>query len=440
MRSTDSQARAHPLRNLTCSLGLALALGLPIQALGNAFTALDARSLSLGGSGVASTRPYNAPFFNPARLAGNPQVEGRRDELTFLRPYVGVRLIDRDGFLDALDQYQENDNSSRLDTALDELEQSLRDLDPNREDFLAVTTAGNALLDDYQNLSDKPLRLVGSGGMNVGYPSERWGFGAHQRINGAIGMEIRVSESDIAAVREVLDFIDFLVELVDADELPDDVDLPVLPDDFQSEFALQGMLVEETGLSLAAQIPGMRRTSVGVTLKQLRVETLDWRTEVDDAESDNFDREQQSLTYTDSNIDIGLTHELDEHWTAGLMVRNAIARDYLTVLGNEVRLRPVARVGLAWQNEQWTVAWDMDLNETEAVGFDPRKQFIAMGAEYRPWRWLALRGGYRHERVLEEGELSLGFGLAMRHAHFDLGVSTDGRDSMAAALQFGVRF
>jgi hypothetical protein len=41
----------------------------------DAFLALDPRSMSLGGAGVASTRPYNAAFFNPARLAGNPPLE-----------------------------------------------------------------------------------------------------------------------------------------------------------------------------------------------------------------------------------------------------------------------------------------------------------------------------------------------------------------------------
>lgn len=428
--------KARPL----CLALLGLTFALPTAALGNAFTALDARSLSLGGAGVASTRPYNASSFNPARLAGNPQVDGRRDDFAFFRPYLGARLIDRDGFLDALDQYQENDNNSRLDQSLDDLEAAILDLDTSSEDFRAVTRAGNDLLNDYRNLSDKPLRLVGSGGFNMGYPADRWGFGVHMRQNLVAGMEIRVSENDIEAIQEALDFIDLLIDIAEGADLPDDIDLPRPSEGFESEFALQGAMVRERGISLATQLPGIDGTVVGITLKSLDVETLDWVTDVDDAERDNFDIDDHSTTHTDINLDIGLTHDLDEHWTAGLIVRNAISRDYETVLGNQVSLRPVARAGLAWQTRQWSVAWDVDLNKTQAIGFDPAKRFFTIGTEYRPWRWLALRGGFRHEQVLNENEYSLGIGLGARYAHIDIGVSTDGQDSMAAALQFGVRF
>jgi hypothetical protein len=423
-----------------CLVLLGLAFALPTGALGNAFTALDARSLALGGAGVAGTRPYNAPFFNPARLAGNPQVDGRRDDYAFFRPYVGARLIDRDGFLNALDQYQENNNDARLDQSLEDLEAAIRDLDVSSEDFRAVTRAGNDLLDDYRGLSDKPLRLVGSGGINFGYPSDRWGFGAHMRQNVVAGMEVRISENDLAAIQEVLDLIDMLIDLSEGAELPDAIELPRPTEGFETEFGLRGAMVRETAISLAAKLPGLEGTVVGLTLKSLDVETLDWVTDVNDAERGNFDIDDHSTTHTDFNVDFGITHDLDEHWTAGLMVRNAIRRNYETVLGNEVGLRPVARAGLAFQTRQWTVAWDVDLNEARAIGFDPAKRFFTIGTEYRPWRGLALRGGFRHEQVLNENEYSFGFGVGIRHAHFDIGVSTDGKDSMAAALQFGFRF
>jgi len=83
---------------------------------------------------------------------------------------------------------------------------------------------------------------------------------------------------------------------------------------------------------------------------------------------------------------------------------------------------------------------DMDFNETEAIGFDPAKRYTTLGAEYRPFRWLALRGGYRYENVLQEGNASLGFGLDSRHAHFDFALSGDTGDSLGVALQAGARF
>ncbi len=432
-----------PKRHPPIRLGILLATILALsstQALANAFTSLDPRSMSLGGAGVAATRPYNAPAFNPARLAGNPQIEGRRDDRAFSRAFGGIRLIDRDGFLDSLDRFQENDNQSRLKQSLDQLEARISDQSVTRQDLRAVFRTADELLDDYQSLSDKPLRLAASAGFNLGAPGERFGFGASIRQNAVVGMELRISQEDISQVRQVIDFIEVLMDIIDEEVIPPDLELPDVGDDLTSDFALRGAMVREVGLSVGARIPQQPRTYLGVNLKSLQIDTLDWETDVERARTENFELDDQRLIHADVNVDLGVVHELDDGWSAGMMVRNLIPRDYRTVLGNQVPLRPTFRGGLAWQNPRWTVAVDMDLNETVAIGFDPAKQYLAMGVEHRPLRWLSLRGGYRYERVLEEGNISLGIGLSSRRSHFDLALSGDAGDSFGAAMQFGVRF
>jgi len=432
------------LDSLASHLGLGLVLLLlallPGLVSANALTALDPRSMSLGGAGAASMRPYNASFFNPARYAGNPQVSGRHDDRAFARGFVGVRLIDRDGFLDSVNQYQENDNSSLLDERIDHLEDRIRDLEVEREDFRAVTEAGNALLDDLEGLSDKPLRLAASTGINAGWPGEQWGVGAHVRQNLVLGMEVRVSESDRRAVREMLDFVDLLVEVSETGVVPPDTTLPEVSEELTSDFAMQGALVRDSAVSFASRVSGWEGVTVGLTVKSLYVESLDWRIDVGQADSDNFELDEQRRAHSDPNLDLGIIQELDENWSAALMVRNLISRDYETVLGNEIAIRPIARVGLGWQTETLSFALDMDLNEAAAIGFDPAKQYVSLGAEYRPWAWMALRAGYRYEAVLREGNVSGGIGFTGRRGHFDLALSGDTGDSVGIAMQAGVRF
>jgi hypothetical protein len=410
------------------------------SVLADGFLALDPRSMSMGGAGVASTRPYNAAFFNPARLAGNPPLTNRRSERAFVRPFLGARLIDRDGFLDALDHYQENDARNRFRLARDELQDAIQNAEVEMEDFRRVTRTGNELIDDFENLSDKPLRVVASAGVSFGAPGEHHGYGFHVRQNALGGTRINVADSDLAQVRTALNFLDTLLDTYELREIPTDIELPSALEDPVSDAELQGALIRETGFSFAMSMLTARQTVVGVTFKSLYVETLDWRAPIGDFDRDNFSLDEQRIAHTDGNIDIGLTHALGGDWTVGLMVRNAIAREYETVRGNSVPITPTVRAGLAWQTDEFTVAWDMDVNESPAIGFDPNKQFIATGVEYRPWGGLALRAGFRYERVLGEGTTSFGLGWSAPRFHVDFALAGAARDDRAIALQTGVRF
>lgn len=406
----------------------------------DSLSGLDPRSMAMGGTGVASVRASQAAQFNPARFAGNPALDGHGGEVAFGRPWLGVRIVDRDDFLGALDQYVENDNEGALKAALDNLERTIDERSTDPEDVRAVTRSANALLDDLDNLSDKPVRAVGSLGLNLGMPGDRFGWGLHVRREAVAGAVIRLGDEDRQAVRDTVNFLDALVDLYETREIPRDTRIPRPVEEFTSTAGVRGALVDEYGISLGYAPPLLEETSFGVTLKHLRVDTVDWDVDLNDAEQERFSLDDQRRSNDDINLDIGVTHVLEDQWVAGLVIRNAIAREYRTVNDNLVEIRPLYRAGLAWQGDRLTVAWDMDLNESPAIGFDPGKQFMAMGVEYKPFHWLALRGGARFERVLQEVTTSFGVGFSSRRARFDIGVSANEPDDRAIALQAGFRF
>lgn len=412
----------------------------PVPLSATTFVSEDPRALAMGGAGVAGTRTRNAGLFNPAHLAGHTAVRGHRRGLAFYRPQEGVRVIDEEGFLQAAEDFLERDHETSLRDALEQLEEAIEDDTVELADLRRVTDEANDLLDGLESISGRPLRATASAGLNLNQPGERFGWGAHIRQRADAGSVIDISEQDVRFIRDTLGFVEALAEFYETDIIPPGVRVPRPVDELTSSATIQGASIRETGVSLAHDVPMLPDTRVGVTFKSLLVETVDWNVSVGDAERERFSRADQTQRDQDFNMDVGFTHKLEAEWTAGVMVRNVIGQHYQTVEGRPVRVRPVTRVGLAWEGDRLTVAWDADLVETPAIGFEPDRQYMGMGVEYAPWPWLALRGGVRMDRVSRQVTTGYGFGLVFERMHFDLSVGGDETDDQAVSLQLGARF
>jgi hypothetical protein len=85
-------------------------------------------------------------------------------------------------------------------------------------------------------------------------------------------------------------------------------------------------------------------------------------------------------------------------WRAGLTLRNLVEPEFETVRGIPLRLERMARAGVAWLQEPWTVALDVDLTASAMVPLPDApedRRMVAAGAEWRWGRRLAARGGFR---------------------------------------------
>lgn len=437
-------------------LCLLLALS-PNFAIAISFTSFDARSMAMGGAGVASAKSYNALLFNPA-LLGRSSGERRFHS----RAYIGARLIDRDNFIDSVDAFKESTNDERLraefrefsrrvDAGIDD-ESDVREALSEAGD---VTAAARALLLDYASLSDKPLRVSASAGLSFGYAAgDSYAIGAVMRRNQMGGAVVRLSSEDLTAIRGVLDTVDALGNAVDLligeeDPLPlvtvvlvamrDNVHVPE-EEELTSSLVFEGARATETAIGYSPTVgDDPYRWHWGAALKLVEFDTIDYEERIADAEVADFSDDRYKRGYRDVNFDLGVIRQIDSYWRFGAVIRNVIPYDYQTVRNNTIKLRPLVRIGVAYEPSFFTLTADLDITTNDPVGFDPDKRYLAVGSEWRVWRNSALRAGYRHNTVSGSGLYSLGIGLGPGSAHTDIALTAKG-DELGFSLQFAAYF
>lgn len=147
------------------------------------------------------------------------------------------------------------------------------------------------------------------------------------------------------------------------------------------------------------------------------------------------------MDYSFWNLDAGLTYRISPHWTGGIVVNNIFSKKMYTRLHDTIRLEPIARMGLAYQSDRFKWAMDIDLTRNEPFGFDPDKQYLSMGIEYRYWRNQRLHLGYRYNTLDKTSLPSAGLHFQVGHAHFDIAAAfSEPHYEAGLALQFGVVF
>ncbi len=459
------------------------------------FLSFDARSLSMGGTGVVTARSHNASLFNPALLINH---DPKRLSRLHAHAYLGARLLDRDNFLQSAEDFSERYDDAALDALID-VELNWEGSESELAEELRQTSRRiREAQIDINHLSDKPLRASASYGVSFGYPTGRWAFGGYHRQYLVLGSVVHVAERDNANIRRVTDTVDSVADLYDAAaDLRDlegmAVDLESLtlddvfgetrdfwlaalaldkyvdfkalyddaraeqlegrsveeylrepiPDEFFSTIETQGADVTEQALSFARSfgLAEQERVHIGLSLKQVTFTTIHFEQRIDEFDFSAYNQAPYQQRSTRFNMDLGMVHDLSGPWQWGMVVRNLLAHDYHTVRGDRIKQRPIARIGLGYRTEPLRISIDMDLTRNEPLGFDPDKQFVAVGAEWFLWRNTALRAGLRHNLIDATTLPSIGLGFGGRTAHLDVGVARSGReDEWGVALQAGLAF
>jgi len=395
------------------------------------FNSFDPRSFGMGGTGVASGTSANAGYMNPALLA----VAHEDEDFSLKFPVVGGRIMDRDDLMDEVDTYQDTNLESNLTASIDAFQAT-----PSNATAAVVATEAAALLTQLNKLSNKAIQGEVSGGFVVGIPSKK--FGAALTVNAwAVGGGVlNVTEADGALVSGIVDAGSTSTAALAANVAINDqvINGNNVVDKLTSNMSVRGAVIQEVSLSLAREFNiGGHDVAVGLTPKYLKVITFDYRVDVNTAD---FDADQGKKEYADFNFDIGVAKDFANGWKSGLTVRNVIAQDYQTALGNIIKIEPQARVGISHATDWTTVALDVDLNESEATGFDSKTQYAGVGVEFDSWDTIQLRAGYRHN--MSDSDTSIvtaGFGLSPFGVHIDVAVAGND-DELGGSLQLGFRF
>jgi len=208
--------------------------------------------------------------------------------------------------------------------------------------------------------------------------------------------------------------------------------------------------------------------SVGVNIKALEGKTLYYKYSMRDLKEgedivDEITEEKNANTTTRYDADIGILYTPFEKLSVGLMAKHLASPefDFISEAGTDaVKLEPMVRLGVGLRPlHSLTLAADADLtvNESEILeGYKSRQ--IGIGAEWKPFGILALRGGgYNNIESDETGwiytaglglrlfKLSLDISGAMAADKQEIGSGEDkeeisSRYSLAALLAFSTTF
>ena len=413
------------------------------QAAALPFQSIDPRSLSMGGVGVASGSSANAAFMNPALLS----IAREDEDFSLEVPIMGFRIQDPDSLIDEVDNYQDNNLESNLTSSINAFDAALNsgNLAQIESTALDVANASEAMRDQLEQFTNRPIQGELFGGLVIGIPSKK--FGASVMLNGYVvgGGLVDYTESDQALAQSIID--DAIATGTGADPTALANNTVVagqlngtqnVVDNLTSGLEGRGAAIVEVGVSLSREVTiAGHDFAVGVTPKYVALETFDYRVDVNTAE---FDADKGLNEYTDFNFDLGVAKDFGNDWKVGLVAKNLLANDYTTVRGNVIKIEPQLRAGVAMSNEWWSMAVDLDLVENEPVGFESKSQYLGLGAELDLYDWVQFRAGYRHNLSDSDTSLpTLGFGFSPFGVHMDLALSGNSTE-IAASFQLGFRF
>jgi len=442
------------------ALAAAIGIAISLPTLATQFNANGARSMAMGGVGVASGRGVEAAFYNPALLS-----KQKNDDYEIILPYFSVNVADDDNLIDDFDDF--DDKVDALDNALDAANEAIRTNDSAN----AVTAASNlsdaldGINKELMSFDGKALRVDPGIGAGFAMPGKNFGIALYAYDETKIAGRFLYSEADQATIDTYRNELVALGNDLADDGTFDPTDYTiydpntqkVLSPDLLSSIALVGLSISEVGVALSHEFEfGGRTVALGITPKLVRIDSAlldiiaveeddqgDLTSGLDDF-SDKFD--DAKANDTNANIDVGAAYQMGQ-WLFGATVRNLIPVDY--DLENDAipdltyEMKPHARAGASWSNDWVVVATDIDLTEQESlvrdINLDTR--FLSVGAEFEFWDTLYLRAGYRDNLGSAELDtLSLGLGLDFGLTlDFAVIVSED-TDEAGFSAQIGGRF
>ncbi|MCU4674495.1 conjugal transfer protein TraF [Catenovulum sp. 2E275] len=383
--------------------------------------AAEVRSMGMGSVTAVGGSYLSAPTNNPALLAS--QIDDT-DDFGMILPGISVEAEDSDDLANGIDEFQD---------AYDRLEELLEDAEANplfaNQDELDA--ARENLIDKFANLDSELLVGVDAGLVIAG----------HTRIGSlALFADTQIDAIVIADIDEAHDS-EVIREADTTEELEDNL---------RSSAQVIAANVLELGVTYADNYEYQgHQFSLGLTLKNQRVDFFNYETTISDFDEDDFDGDEYLNDDSNFNIDLGAVYKVNQNWTLGLSARNLISNDYTSKpsdITDEVstyKIGPEITVGAAYYNGYLTVAADLELTGTERFeGSEDDSQYASIGVEGDLFKWAQLRLGYKHDiEGNYDGKYTFGLGLAPFGVfHIDLAAQYAEDRKGALGLQLSYTF
>lgn len=368
------------------------------------FAPFDIRATGMGGTGVASSKAAAAALFNPAMLSAQ-KVEHSQFTLG-----VGAHVAGEEAFLNKTEAMVER--FAALDGTL------------QLSDLPRIRTAAESARVQLQDADGEYIFMGGSVSTAFGMSGAKLGIGVFVTANAYADVVPNISTADGGTLRLVIN------DIADNQVADDPVTQALIAAgelQVSSTGEATGALVTEAGVSLSHRFEFASGSSlaVGITPKAVNVATYHYEEALDNFDDAKMDSTTFEKVGNHADIDLGVVYTSgpDSKWQYGLVARNLANKTYTTVPGRptglpvtearEVAINTQVRAGVARITDRTTLAFDLDLNESENITPGTNTQFLAVGGEYA-LKYFQVRAGYRANLVSDSNTddlLSLGLGL-----------------------------
>lgn len=426
------------------------------------FSAFDARSMAMGGAGVAVAGADSAALFNPALLS----VTRYSDDFTLLLPAIAVRVADPKDLAGRIDAFNTGDYVNILQTSITALDAAIATANamPTAPNIASVGTNAAAVSANLTNLSaqidtmnNKPVTLDGNLSTVIGIPNKKFGIAFYANASVATGGAFQYKDAallaSLANQTSCLATAAAIADPIAAQAAISACGTPAFTSaSLQSTVTLRGIMLREAGFAVSREymING-QRIALGITPKIAQAQIFDIPIGINSPSLSNFNENDYKAQYNAPNFDLGIAKNFRTGWRAGMVIKNVIPYflDFKraptpgatpVATGETLRLVPQTRAGLSYTNKWSVVALDMDLYRNDPVGLENYTQYIALGGELNAWNFGQLRAGYRADLVDSSRNIvSIGIGFSPFGLHADFAVAGNTTE-VGAAFQLGFRF
>ncbi len=384
-----------------------------------------ARSLAMGGTGVAVAHPATANSANPAMLAAGHH--NRADDFGLILPSVNARFADGEKTVDQVDAIQKT---------IDQI---------NSAGTVSEARAGAASLQQQLRAIDRDTARADAGvGLSLAVPSPAVAVGVFTNGNLRATVQGQYDPSD-----------DALLQTIAAGSPPP----PNFGNSLKSRARVLASAVAEVGVSLAHSYPlsGAGNLQLGLSPKYVQLRTFQYTETVSGFDKNSFNSSENQTSKGGFNLDLGAAYAFGEsgQWNAGIAVKNIIPMKLDSaasrpLLGEKVRtlkLDPQVTVGLAHAGQFHVITAEVQLNRNRAFGYEGDTQWLALGAEFDAFRYAQLRIGARQNLanndgsrgIQESSQLTFGIGVSPFGVRLDLAGLVSNTDT-GAAIELGAAF
>ncbi len=412
----------HSMSRLALAIGLSLAT---TTALAGAQKFQTARSLGMGGTGVAVAHPGTANSTNPAMLAA-PQHEWA-DDFAIILPSINARVANDKETVEQIDDIQDT---------IGTLEDSI-----NSSNTGTSRQGAGQLRNQLQAFDEDTVRVDAGAGFSIAVPGPSLAVGVFTNASIRATARGEYNEADDARLAAIED------GALD----------PNFADKLESRGRVLASALAEVGVSFAhsLELASGSRLQLGISPKYVQMRTFQYTQAVARFEDDEFNSDDSETDKSGFNFDLGAAYAFGNslQWNSGIAIKNVIPMELNSAAsrpGEEVRtyeLNPLVTAGIAHTGDFHVVTADLDLTETKAFGFGDDTQWLAVGAEFDAFRYAQLRIGARqnlasndnNEGIEESTQLTFGIGLSLFGARLDIAGLVSDADT-GAAIELGAAF